>query len=210
MFSGKPIIGVAGGIGSGKSLVASLLSEMNCLVINSDEMVRQAYRDPSVKQALRQWWGKLVFDPTGEVDRSAVARKIFTLPSERQRLERLIHPIVNERRKVVMNQAAADPKIVAFVWDTPLLFETELNKLCDAVIFVDTPVEIRVQRLKETRGWDQAELERRENSQMPLDKKKRIADYVVVNAADADQVRGQVREVLSRILERAVPPTGAG
>src|SRR5262245_17843731 len=117
MFSGKPIIGIAGGIGSGKSFVASLLSEMNCLVINSDEMVRQAYKDPLVKQSLRQWWGKLVFDPSGEVDRSAVARKIFTLPSERQRLERLIHPIVSERRKMVMKQAAADPKIVAFIWD---------------------------------------------------------------------------------------------
>jgi len=208
MFSGKPIIGIAGGIGSGKSFVASLLAERNCLVINSDEMVKQAYKDPGIKQALRQWWGKLVFDPSGEVDRSAVARKVFTMPSERQRLERLIHPIVNERRKQAMNHAAANPKIVAFVWDTPLLFETELNKLCDAVIFVDTPVNVRVQRLKETRGWDQAELERRENSQMSLDKKRSLSHYVVVNAADADSVRGQVTEVLSRILA-GTPPTPA-
>ena len=210
MFSNKPIIGIAGGIGSGKTLVASMFADLNCLVVNSDEMVRQAYKDPGVKQALRQWWGKLVFDPTGEVDRSAVARKIFTLPSERQRLERLIHPIVNEHRKAVMNQAAADPRIVAFVWDTPLLFETELNKLCDSVIFVEAPIELRVQRLKEGRGWDQAELERRENSQMPLDKKKRIADYVIVNAADADQARGQVREVLSQILAKASPVNSRG
>jgi dephospho-CoA kinase len=210
MFSGKPIIGIAGGIGSGKSLVASMMAEMNCLVINSDEMARQAYKDPGVKQTLRQWWGKLVFDPTGEVDRSAVARKIFTLPSERQRLERLIHPIVNENRVKIMNQAAANPKIVAFVWDTPLLFETELNKLCDSVIYVDSPLEVRLGRLTQTRGWDQAELERRESAQMPLDKKKRIADYVVVNAADADQVRGQVREVLSRIVAKASPEPSTG
>jgi len=201
MFSGKPIIGIAGGIGSGKTLVASQLLEMGCMVINSDEMVKQAYKDPSVKNALRQWWGKLVFDARGEVDRAAVARKIFTLPSERQRLERLIHPIVNERRKSVMKQAAADPKIAAFVWDTPLLFETELNKLCDAIIFVDAPAEVRLKRLQDGRGWDMAELDRRENSQMPLDKKKEMSHYVVVNAADADQVRGQVKEVLSRILE---------
>src|SRR5881396_2533795 len=186
MFSGKPIIGIAGGIGSGKSLVASILSEMSCLVINSDEMVRQAYKVPGVKQTIRQWWGKLVFDATGEVDRSAVARKIFTLPSERQRLERLIHPIVNEHREKIMNQAAADPKIVAFVWDTPLLFETELNKLCDAIVYVDAPADLRVNRLRDSRGWDQAELERRENSQMPLDKKRKMSQYVVVNASDAD------------------------
>jgi dephospho-CoA kinase len=203
MFGGKPIIGIAGGIGSGKSLVASALGQMQCLVINSDEMVRQAYKDPSVKQNLRQWWGKLVFDPSGEVDRSAVARKVFTHPSERQRLERLIHPIVNERRTRIMNQAAQDPHVVAFVWDTPLLFETELNKLCDAVIFVDAPVELRSQRLKETRGWDRSELDRRENLQLPLDKKKELSHYVVSNFADADQVRGQVREVLSRIVSAA-------
>jgi dephospho-CoA kinase len=109
-----------------------------------------------------------------------------------------------------MKQAAADPKIVAFVWDTPLLFETELNKLCDCVIFVDSPLEMRLARLSQTRGWDQAELERRESAQMPLDKKKRIADYVVVNAADADQVRGQVREVLSRIVAKASPEPRRG
>ena len=72
MFSGKPIIGIAGGIGSGKSLVASILSEMSCLVINSDEMVRQAYKVPGVKQTIRQWWGKLVFDPIKHQNRVAL------------------------------------------------------------------------------------------------------------------------------------------
>ena len=99
---------------------------------------------------------------------------------------------------------------MAFVWDTPLLFETELNKLCDSVIYVDSPLQTRLARLSQSRGWDQAELERRESAQMPLDKKKRIADYVVVNAADADQVRGQVREVLSRIVAKASPEPSRG
>src|SRR5215212_705395 len=143
MYSGKPIIGIAGGIGSGKSTVAQALGEMGCFVINSDEMAREAYKDPTVKSTLKQWWGKLVFDPSGEVDRSAVARKIFTMPSERQRLERLIHPIVNERRERLMKAAGENPGIVGFVWDTPLLFETELNKLCDCVIFVEAPAELR-------------------------------------------------------------------
>src|SRR5438132_13748560 len=118
MFSNQPIIGIAGGIGSGKTLVASMFADLNCLVVNSDEMVRQAYKDPGVKHTLRQWWGKLVFDPSGEVDRGAVARKVFTMPSERQRLERLIHPIVNEMREQRMNQRASDPAVVAFVVDT--------------------------------------------------------------------------------------------
>ena len=139
VFEGKPIIGIAGGIGSGKSFVAKLFGEQGCLVINSDEMVRRVYRDELVKHTLKHWWGKMVFEPNGEIDRSAVARKIFNIPSEKTRLERLIHPIVNRDREHLMNAAAHDPAIRAYVWDTPLLFETELNKACDAVVFVDSP-----------------------------------------------------------------------
>src|SRR3954454_16237928 len=119
MYHGKPIIGIAGGIGSGETFVAQLFGEMGCMVISSDNLVRQAYKDTTVKQQLKHWWGKLVFDPSGEVDRAAVPRKIFTAPSERQRLERLLHPIANQARERMMKQAADDPNVVAFVWDTP-------------------------------------------------------------------------------------------
>jgi len=102
-----------------------------------------------------------------------------------------------------MSAAANDPQVVAYVWDTPLLFEAGLATQCDAVVFVDAPIEQRVRRVRETRGWDEAELLRRQKSQWPLDKKRRISDYVVTNTADADYARGQVREVLSRILARS-------
>jgi len=204
MFHGKPIIGIAGGIGSGKTFVAQLFAELGCMVISSDELVRQAYKDPTVKRTLKQWWGDLMFDASGEVDRSAVARKIFTSPSERQRLERLLHPLANQMRQRMMEHAAEDPKVVAFVWDTPLLFETELNKLCDRVVFVEAPLSVRVARVAERRGWTAQELEQRENLQLPLDNKRRLSDDVIVNAADAEndvnRLREQVREVLSRIL----------
>jgi len=203
MYHGKPIIGIAGGIGSGKSFVARLFGEMGCMVISSDDLVRQAYKDSAVKQQLKHWWGKLVFDPSGEVDRSAVARKIFTAPSERQRLERLLHPIANQARERMMKQAGDDPNVVAFVWDTPLLFETELNKLCDRVVFVDAPLELRERRVREKREWSREELLQRENLQLPLDNKRRMSHDVVVNTADADgllALREQVREVLSRTL----------
>jgi dephospho-CoA kinase len=201
MFGNKPIIGVAGGIGSGKSFVAKLFGEMGCVVISSDDLIRQAYRDESVKHALKQWWGKLIFDPRGDVDRSAVARKIFNYPSEKQRLEQLLHPIVAQARQRIMRQAAEDPQVKAFIWDTPLLFETRLHTQCDAVVFIDAPLEMRVERVERSRGWDRESLLERENLQMPLDKKKEIADYVLANTADADYARGQVREVLSHVLD---------
>jgi dephospho-CoA kinase len=200
MFSGKPVIGIAGGIGAGKSLVAKAFGDLGCLVISADELVRLSYQDPKVKQTLRKWWGDLVFGPDGEIDRPAVARKIFTLPDERKRLEQLIHPMVNQARERIMKGGADDPQVVAFVWDTPLLFEVGLNAHCDAVVFVDAPRELRHARLAATRGWDAAELDSRENSQMPLDRKAEISDHRIVNAAGVDEVHAQVREVLSRIL----------
>jgi dephospho-CoA kinase len=205
VFHGKPIIGIAGGIGSGKTYVAKLFGDEGCMVINSDEMVHQAYKNPMVKTTLKQWWGKMVFEPSGEIDRPAVARKIFNYPSERTRLERLLHPIINDNREKLMNAAANDPSIKAFIWDTPLLFETELNKYCDAVVYIDAPLETRATRVQ-SRGWGPDELVNRENSQMPLDRKKELSDDVISNAAldaeSGDQIRHQVRAVLSRTFDR--------
>jgi dephospho-CoA kinase len=200
LFGGKAIIGIAGGIGSGKSFVAQLFADEGCLVISSDQQVSDVYRDPHVLQMLREWWGDQAINQDGEINRSFIASKVFANPAERTRLEKFIHPLVAEARDRLMAAKADDPKIRAFVWDTPLLFETGLNKDCDAVVFVDAPLEVRLARVQKTRNWDEAELIRRENSQWPLDKKREIADYVVSNTADAGQARVQVKDVLSRIL----------
>ena len=214
VFHGKPIIGIAGGIGGGKSFVARLFGELGCHVIDSDAQVRAAYNDPQVQDAIRGWWGDGVFRADNTINRSAIAARIFQSPAERDRLERLLHPWVNTAREQEMLTAAGSTQVVAFVWDTPLLFETGLNRQCDAVVFVDTAEALRLHRLRDTRGWDEAELRRRENSQWPLDKKREISDYVLVNTADVDTgptgIRSQVREILSRILANGQQPSTDG
>ena len=202
MFAGKPIIGIAGGIGSGKTFVAKLFGEFGGLVISSDEQVSDAYRDPQVRKTLREWWGDDVIRPDGQINRRLIGQKIFADPAQRKRLEGLLHPRVHEAREHVMAKAAADPAIKAFIWDTPLLFETRLHEECDAVVFVDAPLSTRLARVAETRNWDAAELARRENSQWGLDRKRDFADYVISNTASADFARGQVQDVLSRILQQ--------
>jgi dephospho-CoA kinase len=212
MFRGKPIIGIVGGIGSGKSYVARLFGDEGCLVIDADALVREAYEDPAVRQMLRSWWGETIFRADGAVDRRAIAGRVFVDEAERRRLEGLLHPWVNERRRQIM-EAADDAQTVAFVWDTPLLMETGLNRECDAVVFVDAPESERLRRVAAQRGWDEQELRRREKLQMPLDKKRELSDDVLVNPAhgatmtgssvvtpvDGD-ARSQVREILSRIV----------
>jgi dephospho-CoA kinase len=198
MFHSIPILGLVGGIGSGKSYVAKLFGELGCLVIDSDALVRKGYDDPQIRQTLRNWWGDEVFLADGQVNRSAIAQKVFNNPHERQRLEQIMHRWVDEQRMRIMQ--AAPPQTIAFVWDTPLLVETGLNRKCDAIIYVDAPLAERLQRVKAQRGWDAAEIERREKLQTPLDKKREISDYVLVNSADAVDLRHQVRQMLSRIV----------
>ncbi|HEX4793002.1 MAG TPA: dephospho-CoA kinase [Humisphaera sp.] len=202
MHAGKPIIGIAGGIGSGKSFVASLFREAGCHVIDSDAQVRAAYDDPQIKQTIRSWWGPQALKPDGSVDRAWIANKVFSDPIERQKLEELLHPKVLAARVAEMEKVAREPNVLAFVWDAPLLFEAGLRQLCDVVVFVDSPWETRLQRVSQTRGWGAEELARRENSQWPLDKKHELSDYTVTNAADAAPVRDQVRELLPRILAK--------
>ncbi len=200
MFANRPIIGISGGIGSGKTFVAQLFGELGCLVINSDQQVAQAYLRQDIKDTLRAWWGGQVFNSDGQVNRRAIARKIFDDDVQRRRLEGLLHPLVMQMRDDAMAVASNNPAVLAYVWDTPLLFETGLNHDCDALVFVEAPREVRLERLTTQRRWDEAELFKREKLQLPLDNKQEMSDYNIRNTAGADQVRIQVREVLSRIL----------
>lgn len=201
MFGGKLIIGILGGIGSGKSFVSGCFGELGACVINADELVHRAYTDEAVKAVLKDWWGEGVFHADGTTNRRAIAAKVFTNPAERQKLEHLIHPRVFEARDRLMAAEATDPAVLAFVWDTPLLIETGGHTRCDALVFVDVPLDVRLKRVA-GRGWDATELARREKLQLPLDKKRLLADYVVSNAAEADATREQVRRVFSLILNR--------
>ncbi|HVT90230.1 MAG TPA: dephospho-CoA kinase, partial [Tepidisphaeraceae bacterium] len=148
------------------------------------------------------------YNRSGELDRSAVARRVFNSPAELKKLEELLHPLVNNARERLMEACANNSQVLAFVWDTPLLIETGLNKRCDKLVYVDTPLEVRQSRVQKSRGWTVDQLARRENLQHPLDKKREISDYVISNTAGADQIRVQVRQVLSWILAGLAPTTG--
>jgi dephospho-CoA kinase len=208
MFAGRPIIGIAGGIGSGKSFVADLFGELGCVVLRSDDDVHAAYRSDAVKAQLRHWWGDRAFTSLGDVDRGSVASIVFSDGNERNRLERLLHPLVNAERKRRMQSIADDARrlagVVAWVWDIPLLFEVGLNRECDRVVFVDAPDTVRAARVA-NRGWNPSQLQARENLQWGLDKKRAISDYYLGNADGTPDVRRQVRDVLSRILADFTP-----
>ena len=194
-----PIIGLAGGVGAGKSAVAAILSRLGCVVCDSDDLGRQALGDPAIRGELVGWWGRQVLDEAGEIDREAVAAIVFSRSDELRRLESLVHPWIEARRKALFEMAPAD--VCALVIDAPLLFEAGLDAECDAVIFVDADRGTCLARVAEERGWDEQELGKREDSQLPLDEKRARSDYVVSNNGDLRALSEQVHRTLNEIVQ---------
>ncbi len=195
-----PVIGVVGGIGSGKSRVASLLEEAGCVVSDADALARAALQDSMVRDTIVSWWGDGILEEDGSVSRAAVADRVFADASELERLEQLLHPLVEAARKAEFD--AAPETTTALVIDAPLLLEVGLDRECDAIVFVECPLELRLERVASSRGWDAAELERRETLQMPLDEKRSRAHHVVLNHGRVEDLREQVEALLATLGRR--------
>ncbi|MEO0476224.1 MAG: dephospho-CoA kinase [Planctomycetota bacterium] len=196
----KPVIGLTGGPGSGKSTIAGLFAELGCAVIDADRLAHDALLEQAVKSQVREKWGEAVFDEAGQVNRPALGKVVFRDPVALKALEEIVHPRVHAGRQLERAQHQANPQMVAIVEDCPLLLESHLNQDCDAVVFIDTPDELRLERVRSSRGWTLEELKKRDLQQMPLDIKREQADYVLSNDRDLAHVREQVRNVLQSII----------
>jgi dephospho-CoA kinase len=193
-----PVIGLAGGIGSGKSTVARAFGALGCVISDSDTEAKALLDDPGISDMLVGRWGDGVLDGAGRIDRRAVGRVVFVDETQRKWLESVIHPRLHATRAARL-AAAIEDGAAGFVIDAPLLFEAGLEGECDAVVFVECPRPERLRRVMETRGWDADELERREKAQWPLDEKRRRSDYLVTNAGDRASMEAGVRGVFDQI-----------
>lgn len=193
-----PVIGIVGGIGSGKSTVARVLEKLGCKISDSDAEAKALLLVPEIRGLLTSRWGDGVLNEAGEIDRAAIGRVVFADEAEREWLESVIHPRLHAMRadlRAKSEQSGAK----GFVIDAPLLFEAGLESECDAVVFVECPQKERLRRVMEYRGWDADELARREKTQLPLDEKRRRSDYLVINAGDRVSMEARVREVFDQI-----------
>ena len=196
----RPTIGIAGGIGSGKSTVARTLAQLGCEVCISDDAARAVLDAPEVRAAIVARVGARIASPDGSIDRAALGRAIFADAALRADIERIMHPRIEAMRRAQFARAPLSTR--AFIIDAPLLFEVGLERECEAVIFVDAPREHRLARVRSTRGWDDAELARREASQIPLDEKRRRATDVVENSGDPAALEASVARALDAIIAR--------
>ncbi len=205
------VVGLMGGVGSGKSTVARLFAEHGAVVLDADALAHAALRRPEVKEEIVAAFGDGALDPAGEIDRPALAAVVFSDASRKRTLEEIVHPRVRgdvERELARLAAADGPPRIV--VLDVPLLLESPLDRLCDTRAFVDTPREVREERVRTTRGWDADELARREKNQMPIERKKAAAEYMIENVGSLESTRARVGAIHEELLSQldARPPGG--
>lgn len=198
----KPIIGLTGGIGSGKTTVSAIFQSLGSVVIDADVLAHDQLNNPDVVATLISWWGESICNPDGSLNRHAIGEVVFNEPAELSRLEGLLYPRIHQQRDLLMDQYEVDPAICAIVLDTPKLFEAGVNKICNSVVFVDADRPERMRRAMAQRGWTLEEYTKRENLQDPLDKKKKLADYIVVNHSDTADIRCQVERILASVITR--------
>jgi len=204
----RPVIGICGGIGSGKSAVAAAFRALGCEVCVSDDVARAVLEQPEVRAAVTARVGRDIARADGSIDRAALGRAIFADAALRADIEKIMHPRIEAARRVQFAKAPVSTR--AFIIDAPLLLEVGLDRECDAVVFVDAPRDLRVKRVTATRGWDAGELDRRERAQMPLEAKRSRSTDAIVNDCDAVELARRVEGVLDAIIARGPNPDRRG
>lgn len=191
---------VTGGIGSGKSEVTRLFDELGAVVVDADVLAREvvAAGTAGLEEIVRTFGSDLVGED-GELDRPAMGRRVFADPTARTQLEAIIHPRVRRRADEIERDVAEDAVVVH---DIPLLVETGQADRFDAVVVVDVPEELQVQRLA-GRGMSEEDARSRIRAQASRDERLAVADYVIDNTGRREDLRPQVAEVFSELQRRA-------
>ena len=190
-------IGLTGGIASGKSTVSQVLRELGAVVIDADALAREVVeRGTPGLAAVVEEFGPGLLTPDGDLDRSAMGRLVFGDEDARRRLEGIIHPLVYQRITELEAEAPADAVVVH---DIPLLTENARAGDFDAVIVVDVPEEVQVERMVRDRGWTVDDARSRIRAQATREQRRALATYVVDNSGTHEDLRRRVAEVLAEL-----------
>jgi dephospho-CoA kinase len=187
------IVGLTGGIGAGKSVVARLLAEHGAVVIDADQLAR-AVVEPGTEglaQVVAEF-GPDVLDETGALDRAALAERVFGDEPARRRLEAIIHPLVRVRSAELISTLPVDSVVVN---DVPLLVESNLAGLYEIVVVVLASEATRIARLVRERGMTEDEARARISAQATDEQRRAVADIVVDNDGSIDDLRAKVDAV---------------
>lgn len=204
-----PVIGLIGGVGSGKSAVARWIgNHRDVVMIDGDSIGHQVLKTSEIKRDIRSRFSDSVFNEQGDVDRNVMGRLVFGSSAEHRQartdLEQIVHPKI---RKEILNRiqvARSSGECEAIILDAAVLLEAGWNDLCNAVVFVEASEECRLKRVAHSRGWDEKRLQFRESSQIPLDEKRKAADEIIDNTGTLQESGVQLEKIIVRIINEHV------
>jgi dephospho-CoA kinase len=198
------LVGLTGGIGSGKSVVAQIFKRLGAYLIDADELAREAVRpDRPVLKRIVEAFGPEILNPDGTLDRAKLGRAVFEDSEKRERLNSIVHPYVfleEERRRKEIAQK--DPKAIV-LFDAALLIETGSYQLMDKVILVTIARRKQIGRIMKRDGLPREEAVQRIESQMPQAQKKKKADYIIDGGQPPDVIEAQVSKIYKELAELA-------
>ena len=193
------VVGLTGGIGSGKSTVARLFGALGVHWVDADDVAREVVEPgtPALER-IAEHFGPKILLPDGGLDRVALRRIIFDAPEERTWLESLLHPVIREE---LMRQLHPDNDALPYVLlVSPLLLETDQHELVDTVVVVDVPVDVQIQRTMARDTNDREQVERIIAAQMPREQRLQKADKVVNNSLPLADVEHQIEDLHQAFL----------
>jgi dephospho-CoA kinase len=202
------LVGLTGGIGSGKSTVSQLFSERGAIIVDADAVARELQQPGTeVLRLMAEAFGKEICNPDGSLNRQAVADKVFGNAEALKTLNAIVHPAIGKEMNRRIEEQRSTNNVV--VLDIPLLVENPREGLCGVVV-VDVPVEIAVDRLVSARGMAKEDAEARMSRQASREDRRAIADKVIDNSRDLEFLRQQVDEVWAWMqqLPAAAPDAG--
>lgn len=195
----KLVIGLLGGIASGKSTVASEFAKLGCKIVDADRIAHEVLSKEDVRQKVTDLFGKGVLDSSGKINRKALANLVFADADKLSSLNKIIHPLVLKRAEELIERYSSQKQAKAIVLDIPLLLEVSWAKRCDKLIFVRCKRSVRLQRAKKM-GFDENQIKIREKFQISLDKKARVADNIIDNNSNVSTLVRQVADIFSNMV----------
>jgi dephospho-CoA kinase len=194
------LVGLTGGIASGKSHVANLLSELGASVIDADQVAREVVvpGSPGLAQVVALF-GEEVLMPNGELDRQKLGETVFSDPTKRLKLEQILHPLIKQRT----TQLIAEQQTDLVVYAVPLLVEAKVDYPFDAVVTVEAGVENQISRLISSRSMSESEATRRIQAQTSSAEREAIADFIIDSSGTKEQTREQVNDIWQKLVDLA-------
>jgi dephospho-CoA kinase len=190
-------VGLTGGVASGKSTVAQMMRELGAVVVDSDRLAREVVDrgTPGLARVVAEFGPQMLTDD-GELDRARLASVVFADEAARKRLEAILHPLIGAASAEVVEAA---PEGALVVQDVPLLVEAGMAGMFDAVVVVDAPVELQVERMMRERGMTEQDARARIAAQATPEQRRAAATYVVENSGSTAALRQQVEQLVARL-----------